>query len=336
MKQRMAHPRLESAPSVGLRTGIILCLSLVCALGAGGSRAWADGTPAPEPMIADGVQIGSVVVGGMTAAEATAAVQTAYFAPLVVHVGHRNVRVSPHHFHISLGLNAVVQSALTAATDTALPLAPTFDSALVVKWVSALAKKTDRAPVAGRLLLRHGRPFAAHGRSGRALRTFATRMRIQNALRTGIRTTIRAPLKKLKAQVVKPEPVIVIRRGSNRLMLFHGTRLVRTFPVATGMAQYPTPLGDFQIVVKELNPWWYPPTQDAWAAGLKPVPPGPGNPLGTRWMGLSAPGVGIHGTSEPWSIGHSESHGCIRMQVPSAEWLFTRVRVGTPVFIVAS
>jgi lipoprotein-anchoring transpeptidase ErfK/SrfK len=53
-------------------------------------------------------------------------------------------------------------------------------------------------------------------------------------------------------------------------------------------------------------------------------------------MGLSAPGVGIHGTDAPWSIGHSESHGCIRMQVQSAEWLFNRVRIGTPVFIVPS
>jgi L,D-transpeptidase ErfK/SrfK len=53
-------------------------------------------------------------------------------------------------------------------------------------------------------------------------------------------------------------------------------------------------------------------------------------------MGLSAPGGGIHGTSEPWSIGHSESHGCIRMQVPDAEWLYTRVQVGTPVFIIPS
>jgi lipoprotein-anchoring transpeptidase ErfK/SrfK len=321
---------------VGLRTGIILCFALVCALGAGGSRAWADGTPAPEPIIADGVQIGSVAVGGMTAADATTAVQTAYFAQLVVHVGHRNVTVSPHHFHTTLSLDTAVQTALTAVAGTVVPLTPTFDSKLVVKWISTLAKKTYRAPVAGQLFLRNARPFAAHGRSGRALRTFTTRMRVQNALRTGSRATIRAPLKKLKVQVVKPEPVIVIRRGSNRLTLFDGTRLVRTFPVATGMTQYPTPLGQFQIVVKEVNPWWYPPTQDSWAAGLKPVPPGPGNPLGTRWMGLSAPGVGIHGTNEPWSIGHSESHGCIRMQVPSAVWLFTRVRVGTPVFIVAS
>jgi lipoprotein-anchoring transpeptidase ErfK/SrfK len=87
-------------------------------------------------------------------------------------------------------------------------------------------------------------------------------------------------------------------------------------------------------VVKWKNPWWYPPTQDSWAKGLKPVPPGPGNPLGTRWMGLSAPGVGIHGTDEPSSIGYSASHGCIRMQVPDAEWLFDHVDVGTTVYVV--
>ena len=115
----------------------------------------------------------------------------------------------------------------------------------------------------------------------------------------------------------------MIHRGINRLYFYNGEHFVRVFPVATGQPAWPTPLGHFQIVVKQRNPWWFPPTQDAWAAGAKPVPPGPGNPLGTRWMGLSAPGVGIHGTSEPWSIGHSESHGCIRMQIPSAEWLFT-------------
>ena len=66
------------------------------------------------------------------------------------------------------------------------------------------------------------------------------------------------------------------------------------------------------------------------------MPPGPGNPLGTRWMGLSAPGVGIHGTPEDGSIGYSLSHGCIRMHIPEAEWLFEHVDVGTPVYIVAS
>lgn len=312
------------------RVGLILCL-VVCALGAAASRANADGT-----VIADGVQIGAVMVGGMTADEATAAVQEAYFAPVVVHVGHRNYPVSPHHFHTALSLAPAIQTALTAVADTAIPLAPAVDNELIVKWVKTLAGKTDRPAVAGSLLLRRSRPFFTHAHPGRALRTFPTRMMIRSAILGGTRTLIVAPLKRLTAPAAARQPVIVIHRGSNRLYLYNGVRLVRTFPVATGQAIYPTPLGHFEIVVKELNPWWYPPTQDAWARGLKPVPPGPGNPLGTRWMGLSAPGVGIHGTDEPWSIGHSESHGCIRMQVPSAEWLYQRVQVGTPVFIIPS
>jgi lipoprotein-anchoring transpeptidase ErfK/SrfK len=319
---------------VARRVGLILCL-VVCALGTGAGLARADGTP-PPTTIADGVQIGSVVVGGMTSDQATAAVQTAYFAPLVVHVGHRNVSVSPHHFHTALDAATAVQTALTAAPGTLVPLSPTYDMQRIVKWVRTLASKTDRAPVTGTVILRSSRPVLTHSHPGRTLVKFATRMRIRAAIVTGTHTTILAPLKTIAATGATATPIIVIHRGSNRLYLYQGTRFVRVFPVATGQAAWPTPLGHFQIVVKQVNPWWYPPTQDAWAAGAKPVPPGPGNPLGTRWMGLSAPGVGIHGTSEPWSIGHSESHGCIRMQIPAAEWLFTRVQIGTPVFIIPS
>jgi lipoprotein-anchoring transpeptidase ErfK/SrfK len=146
----------------------------------------------------------------------------------------------------------------------------------------------------------------------------------------------------LQAKFKKPQitestigRVIVIRRGSNRLTLYNGAKVVRQFQVATGQAVYPTPLGKFSIVVKWKNPWWYPPASP-WAAGEKPVPPGPGNPLGTRWMGLSAPGVGIHGTPESGSIGYSLSHGCIRMLIPQAEWLFEHVDVGTTVYIVSA
>jgi lipoprotein-anchoring transpeptidase ErfK/SrfK len=126
--------------------------------------------------------------------------------------------------------------------------------------------------------------------------------------------------------------VISIVRGANTLTLFDGTRRVRAFRVATGRSEYPTPSGVYSVVDMQQNPWWRPPDSE-WARGLKPIPPGPGNPLGTRWMGLSAPGVGIHGTPDAASIGYSASHGCIRMQIPDAEWLFTQVRIGTPVAI---
>ena len=315
------------------RAGFILCL-VVCALGVGAGHARADTPPPPPAVIADGVQIGSVDVGGLTADEATAAVQDAYFAPVALHVGHHGYSVSPHHFHTALPLAPAVQTALTAPADTAIPLEPTLDTKLVAKWVKTLAGKTYRAPVGGTLRLRNGRPFFSRSHPGRALRPFPTRMLLRDAVVDGTRSVIMVPLRKLEAASAKAQPVIVIHRGSNRLYLYDGVRLARVFPVATGQAAWPTPLGQFEIVVKQKNPWWFPPTQDSWAAGAKPVPPGPDNPLGTRWMGLSAPGVGIHGTDEPWSIGHSESHGCIRMQVVSAEWLFNRVRIGTPVFII--
>jgi lipoprotein-anchoring transpeptidase ErfK/SrfK len=124
----------------------------------------------------------------------------------------------------------------------------------------------------------------------------------------------------------------VIDRYANRLRLYDGRKLVRTFGVATGQSVYPTPTGMWKIVDMQRNPWWYPPPSP-WAEGEKPVPPGPGNPLGTRWMGLDAWGVGIHGTPNDASIGYSASHGCIRMHIPDAEWLFQHVDVGTPVLI---
>jgi lipoprotein-anchoring transpeptidase ErfK/SrfK len=127
--------------------------------------------------------------------------------------------------------------------------------------------------------------------------------------------------------------VIVIWRGSRRLYLYDGMAYWRKFKIAVGMPAYPTPLGRFAIATKERNPTWNPPDSD-WARGLGPVPPGPGNPLGTRWMGLSAPGYGIHGTPYPETVGTAASHGCIRMYIRESEWLFERVRIGTTVFII--
>jgi lipoprotein-anchoring transpeptidase ErfK/SrfK len=312
------------------RAGFILCLAALCALVAGASAGRAD-TP---PTIASGVTIGSVDVSGMTGQEAMAAVKGAYYAPVVIRVAHTAYSVKTNHFHTWADVSTAVQTALSAAADTAVPLAPTFDPARIQKWVGSLARKTDTPPVAGTIVLRKDRPVIGHSKDGYALRKLPTQDLIGHELRSGDRTPIVAPRKRIKAPSLKKLAIIVIHRGINRLVLFNGSRQVRAFSVATGQPAYPTPLGHFTIVVKEKNPWWYPPTQDAWAKGLKPVPPGPGNPLGTRWMGLSAPGVGIHGTDAPWSIGHSESHGCIRMQIPDAEWLYVRVRVGTPVFIV--
>ena len=203
-------------------------------------------------------------------------------------------------------------------------------------WVGLLGTRFDRASVDAAVALVNGRPRVSPDRVGRRLDTGALTRAVVAALQRGSRTPVRVHTRGIPPTVPTSTfgPVIVINRSLNRLQLYDGPRLVRAFGVATGQAIYPTPKGTFHVIVKWKNPWWYPPTQDAWAKGLKPVPPGPNNPLGTRWMGLSAPGVGIHGTDEPASIGYSASHGCIRMEVPDAEWLFDRVNVGTTVFIL--
>jgi lipoprotein-anchoring transpeptidase ErfK/SrfK len=102
--------------------------------------------------------------------------------------------------------------------------------------------------------------------------------------------------------------------------------------VAIGQAEYPTPTGTYKIVTKQKNPTWNPP-DSPWAEGLGQIPPGPGNPLGTRWIGTSAPAIGIHGTYADYSIGTAASHGCLRMHIPDVEELYEDVAVGMPVEI---
>jgi L,D-transpeptidase ErfK/SrfK len=176
----------------------------------------------------------------------------------------------------------------------------------------------------------------ADGRPGRRVARWLMEARIARALRSPETRTIALATKPVAPAVTRATygAVIVIGRDSHRLRLYDGRRLVREFGVATGQSAYPTPIGTFSIVTMQRDPWWIPPPNSEWARGAKPIPPGPGNPLGTRWMGLSAAAVGIHGTPDAASIGYSASHGCIRMRIPDASWLFDHVQVGTPVAIV--
>lgn len=127
---------------------------------------------------------------------------------------------------------------------------------------------------------------------------------------------------------------IVINRGEFKLYFYRNGGLVKVYPVAVGMPGYQTPTGKFKIVSKQKNPAWYNPGS-AWAANMpKIIPPGPGNPLGTRAMGISAPNIFIHGTYDAGSVGRAASHGCIRMYIRDAEELFEMVAVGIPVDVV--
>jgi lipoprotein-anchoring transpeptidase ErfK/SrfK len=314
------------------RTGLISVAAATAVLLATAAHA---ATPATLPA---GVTVAGVPVGGLAPARAYAAVRAAFETPLSLVVQGKVVLVTPEKLGAVGYAKRAIWAAQTARPGAKVQLQVDVRQGTLRRYVAQLASQVDIPAVDAKLTLLNLKPHIRPDRAGLRVDRAQAVQAIEAALSAGSRDPLFVPLSDVQAAVTLADvsgPVIVIHRGSNRLKLYDGTKLVRTFPIATGQAIYPTPLGDFKIVVRWKNPWWYPPN-DAWAKGEKPTPPGPGNPLGTRWMGLSAPGVGIHGTNNESSIGYSLSHGCIRMHVSDSEWLFDRVEVGTPVFIVAA
>lgn len=290
-------------------------------------------------VIAPGVTVAGIKVGGLTSEPARTRIEKAFGRPLPLRYGKKRWRISPRYLGTSAAVDDAVAKALRSRPRARLPLKVSATRPRIRRYVQRLDRLFSREPISSAVVgVKGGRPAFSEAMPGLAVR----RAEMTNALAFMLRTNQRLPIPLLTKAVppeVTPEnygPVVVIFRESKRLTLFDGRRAVRSFRIATGTAQYPTPVGNFSIARKQRDPWWIPPPDSEWARDAKPIPPGPGNPLGTRWMGLTAPLVGIHGTPDAASIGYSASHGCIRMRVPEAEALFNQVEVGTPVLIVAA
>ena len=121
--------------------------------------------------------------------------------------------------------------------------------------------------------------------------------------------------------------VVLVSLVDRQLAVIQDGEVIATFQVAVGADVTPSPTGEFKLVSRVENPTYYHP-------GVV-IPAGKDNPLGTRWLGLSQKGYGIHGTNAPKSIGHAASHGCIRLRNRDVEKLFTLVNVGDTVKIHA-
>ena len=119
--------------------------------------------------------------------------------------------------------------------------------------------------------------------------------------------------------------VVLVSLVDRQLAVIQDGEVIATFSVAVGADVTPSPTGEFRVVNRVQNPTYYHP-------GIV-IPTGKDNPLGTRWLGLSQKGYGIHGTNAPRSVGRAASHGCIRLRNRDMERLFTMVRVGDAVQI---
>jgi len=124
---------------------------------------------------------------------------------------------------------------------------------------------------------------------------------------------------------VRASRLVLVSIPDRKLAVVEYGKVVRTFSVAVGALNSPSPTGEFQIVARLKDPTYYHP-------GVV-IPPGPDNPIGPRWVGLNKKGFGIHGTNEPRSIGRSASHGCIRLRNSDVKEFFELVSVGDMVKI---
>jgi lipoprotein-anchoring transpeptidase ErfK/SrfK len=302
-----------------------------------------------------GITVGGVDVGGMTRAEAVAAVKATTEPKLrrgvFVVGGDKRWPVTPAGLGHGAGVEQAVDKALTGPelswyADfwhrlTNKPVTHSVDVALatndakVAGFVRALAPKLAVAPTNASIKLVDGKVVKQKAKNGRVLDVKASTRALAKGLRGDARKV------KLVTRPVAPKvtndklgKTIEVNLSTNRLTFYDGLKVRKVYRVATGQPSFPTPQGTWEVVYKRVNPTWTNPAPDGWGADMpKSIPPGPGNPLGTRAMSLNASGILIHGTYASYSIGSYASHGCIRMLLSDAEALYPQVPMGTPVLI---
>lgn len=352
--QEMARARHRKGSRGWLIAGA--CVGLLVVLGGGTAYAAYRYDASAATEILPGISVGGVDVSGMTRDEAVREIreraeETLYDDIAIRAAGHTWI-VTP----ASLGMRADVESAVARAfavademsfvdrvyhrlrevsVGVAVDLTFASDPAGVQTFVQQAFDEVALPAVNARFALVESELVTRSSRLGQELRSDVAVPQILEALeqRAG---QVDVPVRTLLPEVTTAAlgQSIVVDLSENNLYLYEGLTLVQDYPVATAAPGYQTPVGTWKIVDKRENPTWYNPALDSWGADLpRVIPPGPGNPLGTRALYLNAPGIRIHGTYNSASIGTYASHGCIRMLISESEELFELVGTGARVII---
>ena len=238
---------------------------------------------------------------------------------------------------------------LTTAVPALITTASVVQTATVQSWVNQIGACVDCGPVdaTSKLDKKHKKIKFTAARVGYSLQRAASVTAIINELRAeaggSAPRTIALPTAATNPRVTGFGKQILIVLSQHKIYLYNNNKVEKTYRCATGQRRYPTPQGTFHIGKKVKNPSWHN-GYSSWSRGMPSyIRPGPNNPLGTRAMyvykstkGTKDTGVRIHGVprSENSSIGHSASHGCLRMKRKDVENLYPRVPVNTIVYIV--
>ena len=331
-----------------LAVRIAIVLLLLCIVPASAAQAQ---PPLPGERIAGGITAAGLDVSGLTPEEAAAKLQGAYGARLTA--GVVTVQAADMTWTLKVADAAVNFDALTSAkralyagrgaggAPVDVPLSISYDEAAVERFTARIDKRLSRPARDAQLRISIRKVRVTHSKRGRDIGEKTLTKQIGAALTDPRLARVFTPrLISVKPKVTADKlrktasTVITIEQSTFTLRLFKRFRVVKTYKVAVGLADYPTPRGLFAIQSKQVNPVWSVPNSP-WAGELAGTTVSGGsaaNPLKARWMGITG-SVGIHGTGQGYSIGTRASHGCIRMHVDDVIALYKRVPVGTPVFI---
>ncbi|MDQ3102638.1 MAG: L,D-transpeptidase/peptidoglycan binding protein [Actinomycetota bacterium] len=332
----------------------VVCLMIVVAAGV----YWFDSIN--KETISEGVTIGDVDVGGLEAEAAASQVRTNLVVPLEktlkVTYGDEDFELTEKEAGIRTDIDAMVDEALAVSQEGGLPgrtwraitgeevdheISPeiAYDEDEVEHFINHIGNVLDRDPVDASIDPSGGslKPVAAQ--AGLKVDPDRLRRQVENALYDPTERKLRAEVDEVKpevttSQVAEKYPTyVVVNRANFTLSMYRNLKLEKEYAVAIGAQGFETPVGEYAIESKQVDPVWSVPNS-AWAGSLagQVIPPGPSNPLKARWMGIYN-GAGIHGTEDVGSLGSAASHGCVRMAVPDVIDLYDRVDVGTPIYI---
>lgn len=291
-----------------------------------------------------GVSAGGVDLSGLTldAAQAKLAqlVTPSVQGEVIVGAGGRVFRLSAAAAGEQLDAVRTAKRALYATHPGPVPLALSHAHLAVRAFVATIGRAVSRPAREAHVKIALTHIYRVHGDPGYRLDEPPVAAQIDTALDTpGAPRVLHLHLTPTRPriginQLARANPTILtVDRAHFRLHLFKHLTLVETYGIAVGRAGLETPTGLYHVQEREVNPAWHVPNS-AWAGALagRTIPPGPGDPIVARWLGLGG-GIGIHGTNEPFSIGSAASHGCIRMVPSDVIALYPRVPIGTPVLI---
>jgi hypothetical protein len=313
--------------------------------------------------IANGVKVGTVDVGGLTAGAAAAKLRADMVSrlrrPLVVRAGEREFALTAREARIEADVDAMVAAAVARGRagslvtrtwrgltggDVVASVQPKVDYSLpaVRRLVDKVRVTMTREPRSAEIAVAGARVEVRGARDGLSIDAGALRPQIERALVNDIDgdRALRVKLERTKPKISTKRlasryPVLLtVERARYRITLFKKLKRVQAYPIAVGQAGLETPAGRYTITNKAVNPAWSVPNSP-WAGSLAgTVVPGgiASNPLKARWLGVYD-GVGVHGTDARGSIGTNASHGCIRMLVEDVIKLYDQVPVGTPIYI---